>query len=174
MIDFPISLKPPVPNSSDNATCCDVIGNKGDEHVGDSIYANLKTVLEHIHKASRVYPTLSDGVTVLSGPSSWQLGDPVEVVPVNTITSDFDIHYVSVEDISANDVYELVLYADPTGVGSKTEIGRVRFVRSAVQSATLNVPMMTPLIAANSQIVAKIACADGAYEADITLFYHTY
>ena len=171
---FPATKNVPTIDSADNLTRCDVVGNKDDSHSGNSLYANLKTVLEHIHSASKIYPSLANGVSVTAG-AAWTLGSFVEIVPLSAITNDFDIHYVSIEDISANDVYELVLYSDADGTpGSEVEIGRVRFVRSAVQSATLNAPMRTPLIAANSQIKAKIASSGGGNNATISIFYHIY
>jgi hypothetical protein len=151
------------------------IGKDTDGHNVDTLGGRTKQLLEHVHKPSKVYPTLAVGVTVIGG-AAWTLGAFVEIVPLNTITSDFDIHYVSIEAISANDVYELVLYSDADGVGgNEVEIGRVRFTRSAIQSATLNVPFMTPLISANAQIKAKIASSSGGGDsAVISVFYHTY
>lgn len=172
-----IESPPKVPsiNSSDNSSPTDVIGNKNDTHEGDSIYAHCHTIEEHFHKASKVYPTLANGVTVSTDGGVWTLGAFVEIVPLNTITDDFDIHYVSIENINANGVFELVLYSNADGIpGNEVEIGRVRFTRNAIQSATLNVPMQTRIIDANSQIKAKLASDSGGDNAVISLFYHIY
>lgn len=151
------------------------IGNKTDGHSVDTLGGRSKQILEHIHNPSKVYPTLGAGATINTDVAAWTLGAFVEIVPLNTITSDFDIHYVSIEDISANGVYELVLYSDADGVGGgEVEVGRVRFVQSGVQSATLNTPMLTPLIDANAQIKAKLASDSGGDNATISIFYHTY
>jgi hypothetical protein len=168
-------FEPPVPaqNSADNLTASDVIGNKTDTHVGNSLYSHAETIDDHVHSASKVYPTLADGVTVTAttAGTTWTLGALVEIVPASTITVDFDIHHVSIEALSANSVYELVLYA---GAGD-TEIGRVRFTKNAVMDGTMNIPMQTPIIAANSRIRAAIATTnDNGETADISLFYHTY
>lgn len=172
MIETPSVV--PVVNSDSNKTPADVIGNKNDDHTGDSIKADTYTIEEHIHSKSKVYPTLTDGVTLTAG-AAWVLGVFAEIVPLNTITLDFDIHYVSIEDISANGVYELVLYSDADGIGGdEVEIGRVRFTRNAIQSATLNVPMTTPIVSANSQIKAKLAGSNAGQTAVISIFYHTY
>lgn len=173
MIESPATV--PGVDSADNNSPADVIGNKNDGHDGDSIKADTHTIVEHIHSKSRVYPTLAAGVTITADGSAWVLGVFAEIAPLSSIADDFDIHYVSIEDISANGVYELVLYFDADGVGGdEVEIGRVRFTKSAVQSATLNVPMTTPIIPANYQIKAKLASSNGGSTATISIFYHTY
>jgi len=168
--------KVPVPaaDSADNNYMQDVIGNKTDTHSGISLYGRVKTLNEHIHSASKVYPTLASGVTVTAG-AAWTLGNFSEIVPVSTIGSPFDIHHVSIENISANDVYELVLYYDADGTpGDEVECGRVRVTKNASQDSTLNIPMQTPIIPADYQIKAKLASSAGGNSVDITIFYHVY
>jgi len=159
----------PAANSADNVTTADVVGNKSDGHSGTPLVAITHTLEEHAHAISKVYPTLAGGVTATAG-ASWVLGSLVEVVPASTITDDFDIHAIDVEDISANDTYELVLYQ---GAGD-TEVGRIRFVRTAVQSATQNTIIQTPIVPANARIRAAVASAAGSNDVTISLRYHTY
>lgn len=154
--------------SARNETMNDVIGNKEDGHSDTSLYGRGKRLDEHIHGAANVYPTGANGVTVASAAGSWTLGGFVEIVPINTIAEDFDIHYISIEDLDDNTTYELVLYA------GEVEIGRNRFVKNAVQDGTVNAPFMTKLQPANTQIQAKLMTASGNSEAVISLFYHTY
>jgi IS1 family transposase len=170
----------PAKDSTANNSVADVVGNKTDTHDGDSVMAYLKEVSEHAHKPSKVYPTLADGVvlTAVNDAGTWTLGSLVEVVPADTITDDFDIHHVLVEAISANSVYEIVLYAGASDV----EVGRARVVRSTVQSGTLNIPMQTGpdvgtkrVISANSRIRAAVASAGNNGETvTISLKYHEY
>ena len=159
----------PVADSAVNIRAADVIGNKNDSHVGSSLYSKAETLLDHVHNVSKVYPTLAGGVQVTAG-AAWTLGAFAEIIPASTITSDFDIHAVDIENISANDVYELVLYQG----ASDTEIGSVRFVKDAAQSATLNTIIQTPIVPANARIRAKIASAAGSDNVTISLRYHTY
>jgi 4-alpha-glucanotransferase len=143
-------------NSTANNSVADVVGNKTDTHDGDSLYSFGHTNDEHIHKPAKVYPTLADGVvlTAANDASTWTLGSLVEVVA-----------------ISANSVYEIVLYQ---GAGD-VEIARVRVVRSTVQSGTLNLPVQTPIIDANSRIRAAVASAGNNGETvTISLKYHLY
>ena len=149
----------------------DVIGNKTDTHSGDSLYGQVKVLNEHIHKPSQVYPTLASGVTVTAG-AAWTLGSFAVIVPASTIGNDFDIHHISVENISANDVYELVLYSGADA--SEVEIGRVRFTKNANLDSVFNIPFQTPLTAADSQIKAKLASSVGSNNVTISVFYHTY
>ena len=164
----------PAVDASANVTFRDVIGNKTDTHAGTSIISGINRLEDHIHGIAKVIPSMADGVLVAAPNTDWTgLGDFVVVAATNAISSLFDIHYVSVEDISANGVYELVLYQGANA--SEVECARVRFVQNAVQDATVNVPIMTPLIAANTQIKAKLA-SDNAVADTVrfSLGYHTY
>ena len=133
-------------------------------------YSSLDDIInEHMHSNSQVYPTLAGGVAVLGG-AGWVLGNFVPVIPADTIVEPFDVHYVIIEDLSANDIYEIVLYA----CAAQTEVGRVRVVQSAAMDGTMNIPIQTPVIDANCKIDAKSASASGTDTATISLMYHTY
>ncbi len=157
----------PAIDSTLNTSIEQVVGNKNDTHDGDSLAAKLHIFDEHIHNQSRVYPTLANGVVVTAG-GAWGLGGFTEIVPVSTIGLDFDIHYISIEALSANETYELVLYA------ATTEIGRVRVIKNAVQDGTMNVPFQCDILPAGTQIQAKLATAGGGDSATISIFYHYY
>lgn len=168
----------PSVDDADNNNMSDVIGNKTDTASGGSIVALLKSIIadqeiisDHIHSVGKVYPTLANGVTVNGGAGAWQLGNATAIVPINTITSIYDIHYINIGAVSANDTYELALFSD---AACTVEVGRIRFTRTAVQSGTSSTPMMTPLLAANTGIWAKLASATGGDNVVMSLFYHTY
>lgn len=93
-----------------------------------------------------------------------------EIVPASTITEDFDIHSVDISDMSSNSTFELVLYQ---GAGD-VEIGRIRTVRNAVQSATINTTIQTPIVPANARIRGKVASSAGGNTIEVSLRYHTY
>jgi hypothetical protein len=162
----------PAADSTANVSMRDVIGNKTDTHDGDSLYAGVKQLKEHAHKAQKVYPTLAGGVTLTTHATTWTLGTVTEIVPASTITSDFDIHEVIIEDANTQDkTYELVLYS---GAGD-TEVGRARFAVGSTKGGIPNATMQTPLIDANSRIRAALAIEDGSGKtATISLRYHTY
>jgi hypothetical protein len=134
---------------------------------------NIDLLSDHAHSAQKVYPTLVNGTTITGGAGAWALGSFVQVVPVNTVTLPFDIHFVNVGDVSATDTYELVLYSGLGG--SEVEIGRCRFSRTSAANTVSPTPMQTPIQPANTRISAKIASSSGGADtAVISLFYHHY
>jgi hypothetical protein len=177
MVGF-ISKSVPNADSTDNYSFIDVIGNKEDKSFSNannwnpSIAGALKANYYHVHDSAKVYPTLDDPVTVTAGVGSWVLGDFVEIVPVNAITKWFDVHWVLISGISANDDYELVLYKGASE--SEEEIGRISFVRNAAQSQEGNQPIQIPPQLPNTRISAKLASATGSNTAKLKLYYHTY
>ena len=130
----------------------------------------LRRLNAHIHSQGKVYPTLSDGVTVAAAAGLWALSAGfTEIIPVNTITSDFAIHYINVEAASDSDVYEIVLYA------AEVEIGRARvtFIDIANSQTLPSIPFAAEVIPANTQIQAKIATKGGGSDTiGISLAYH--
>ncbi len=139
--------------------------------VTDSPYYHLHFMQEHVHSVAAVYPTLAAGVTLTCTATAWTLGSLVQVVPASTITSEFDIHALSIEGLSANAIYEIVLYQGASDI----EVGRCRVTKNAAQDGTVNVPMFTPLIPADARIRAAVASDSGnADTCDIALMYHTY
>ena len=104
-----------------------------------------------------VYPTETDGVTIVSAAADWTLGAVTEIVPATTITNPFLVQIVNVETMSKNGVFELVLYS---GAGD-SEVARVRF--SVAGGFFGNCVYRTPsvLVAANARIRAALACSDG-------------
>ncbi len=142
------------------------------EHISGkpTTFDNVRVMEEHAHSTAKVYPTLAGGVAVLSG-AIWTLGNFVEIVPINTIALDFDIHWLTVENVTDDEIYELVLYA------ATTEIARVRF---GVQPGIANVvtaapvPVMMAIQLKNTQIQAKLASSGDAETATISIGYHNY
>jgi len=160
-------LTVPDADSAANVDMVDVLGSKLDTHDGDSAMALLHILEGHAHAPSKVWPTLANGVVVTAG-GAWALGVFAEIAAVNDIDTDFDIHHVSIEALSADEVYELVLYA------VTTEIARVRFTKNANLDGTMNIPLQCPIQPANTQVQAKLATEGGSDTATISLFYHEY
>ncbi len=148
------------------------VGNNDDNHDGSSLFGRLRELIEHVHTTQKVYPTLADGVTLTTAAGDWALGTITEIVPINTITAEFDIHEVLVEDVNTQDkTYELVLYY---GAGD-TECVRVRFASTSNKGGVPAQFAMTPLIPANSRIRGQLAIEDGASKTiKFSLRYHEY
>ena len=154
-------------------TIRDLIGSPTDIwSITKTVFGYNNVTYQHIHNAAKCYPSLANGVTVSGGSGIWQLGNFIEVIPSNTISRSFDIHWINFESASANDVYELVLYSG--NVGNEVEIGRIRTYKTATQTGAINVPIQMPPQLANSRISAKLASASGGDTVTISLFYHQY
>ncbi len=161
----------PTADTADNVHIRDVIGNKSDTHDGDSIMSLLDIINEHW--VSKVYPTAAAGATIEMKSTAWTASNGFTnvVVPASTITSDFDIHYVSIESISANGVYEVDLY----NMDAMVVIGSFRFVKSATQDTTQNVPVQCPIQPANAKIGARAISSTATQDnVVISLFYNTH
>lgn len=161
----------PTADSANNNDLRDVVGSKSDSHAGNSLYAKSEVLEEHIHSISKVYPTGEAGVTVTASATAWTLGSFAEIIPASTVGESFDIHFIDVEGISADATYELALY------GGETEIGRIRFTAATIANATFftSFPCQTPLLAANTQIQAKLMSSTAVADTmTISLFYHEY
>lgn len=158
---------------TDNIFINDIIGNRNDIHTNDNLYARAHTQYEHTHSVSHYYPSLASNVTLTAGASSFSLGSITTIVPANTITSDFDIHFIHLTNASAAGNYVIRLYQGSTG--AETQIGEVRVTQAVGLANLAPLPVMTPLINANTRISGAIATStSGAATIDIALNYHTY
>jgi hypothetical protein len=99
------------------------------------------------------------------------LGGFVEIVGAGVIGDDFDIHFLIIEDVTDDEIYELVFYA------ATVEISRVRFgaqpgVANVVTAAPL--PTLMQIQPAGTQIQAKLASSGDAETVTISVMYHVY
>ena len=168
----------PTQDLATNTTVAQVVGNKGDTVAGTSLISLCKQILSATYTVGssyqqKVYPTLSNGISVNASAGAWTLSAAfTQIVPVNTITSDFYITYFHVSTASATDTYELVLYSGTAG--NEVEIGRARFYKDGGKETGVFVcPLSTLKIAANSRISAKIASLAGSRTAIVSIYYHT-
>lgn len=169
---FPNVPVPPVNSATDDFQS-EVVGNKSDDEAGSSIYSRCYKTDTHDHSVCMVYPTMAAGAGVTKSGTPWTLGAFAVVIPAGVITDDFDVHGVNYDDIPTAGVYELVLYAGPNG--GEVEVGRIRFTRTGTSAVETESPIQTPIIAANSQIKAKLAGSNGSTTTVvISLRYHVY
>ena len=148
------------------------VGNNTDDHNGLTLFGRHEQQLEHIHSAQKVYPTLAAGAALTTHATTWVLGTIVEIIPVNTIINQFDIHEVLVEDVNTQDkTYELVLYYGADDI----ECCRWRFASTTNKGGIPAQFGMTVLIPANSRIRGQLAIEDGGSKtAKVSLRYHIY
>jgi hypothetical protein len=159
------------PSSEDDYTINNVIGNKRDSCNCDSIYGRLLKIKNHLHTKSKTYPTLSDGVVVTSHSNSWTLDGAVEIIPANTVTSSFYIHWIVIEEVGTNDIYEISLYSGLSG--EETELGAIRVAKTTVAgNGSSSIYFQCEEIPANTRISAKCASKKGGGSITISLAYH--
>jgi hypothetical protein len=157
-LNNPVPLGVSAASSTANVTINDVIGNKLDTHLGNSLYAHVGLIRSHWAAERRVYPTRAAGATVVSASADWTYGAYATVVPANTITSDFHINAVSIESCNKNATFQLALYK-----GAADDI--VTAVRFNVTGGFFGNQVYfigSELITANSQVRARLASSDGA------------
>jgi hypothetical protein len=163
----------PMADSTDNLTTADVIGNKTDTHDGNSAYATIHRLDEHVHTPSIVLPDLSDGVTLtaVNDGNTWTLGAIAQIVGPGVTTEDLDVHFISVEALSANSIYQIKLYY---GTGN-TLCGSTVCTKNAAQDGTMLTPIHTNIIPAGEKISAAVATtANNGETVVIRLLAHTY
>lgn len=163
-----VSFDVSAPNSPKNVTVRDVLGNKNDDEVGNSLYARAYISEQHIHRVQKVYPTLADSIQLTGGAGAWELGNLTELMPANTAESNFDIHWISLCSASVNDEYELILYANTT------QIGRAPFTITDKKDVTDGVPFQCPILDPGVRIRGRLASKSGGDTANFRLLYHEY
>ncbi len=134
------------------------------------LVAALKNLNYHIESPSKVYPTLDSGVAITADSTPWDLGDFTDIIPADTIKKDFTITGVTIEDVSAVGIYELVLYKGDHTADEEEEIGRVRLARQA-NIETDKILITTPNLEADERVSAKLASDAGAESVTVALNY---
>jgi hypothetical protein len=121
---------------------------------GQTVLAFLHTGYYHVHGAAFIYPDKSIPVTLASAIPSWDTtGNKVEVIPANTITKNFDLHWASISDISAT--LDGIIDIFSGAPGAEVKIGAVDVVRTANFSRENAVPVQVPQQPANTRISCR-------------------
>lgn len=137
-------------------------------HDSLNVWGKVCRVMRSITNTSYCYPTLSNGVLLTTNESSWTPSDYIEVVPVNTITSDYRLHDIIIEGTSNGGCYQLDFYKGT--VGNEVHIGSVRI--SGISEIKGDKSIRTKCIEANSRISCKVSHSSGAETITISLEYH--
>ena len=141
--------------------------------LNETVLGHQNALYKHIHNPALCYPTLSDGVTVASDDTTaWELGVLTEIIPEDTITEAYDIHYINFENASNVGTYELHLFK--VVEGTETLIAKIRTSRDSNQSGTSNVPVQVPIIEANAGLSARLASNVADRNVTLSVYYHTY
>jgi len=140
----------------------DVVGKFGD-YVAvpfvsgvSTIYGFLQTGYYHIHGASFIYPDKANPVTLTSGVNSWaEDGAITEVIPANTITKAFDIHWCKLSVISADLFGVIDIFSG--SVGNEVKICSIPLSRSSVFSGETFSPVQIQQQPANTRISCRFS-----------------
>ena len=149
------------------------IGNSTD------YWSAYKTVLgyannsfQHTHSAAMCYPTLTAGIQVNSGSTSWILGDYTEIIPAGVIPYAFDIHWLNFETASASGIYEIHLFAGEEG--QETLVAQTRTTRDNNQYGISSVPIQMPIQPPNTRLTVRLASSSGNRNITLSVYYHMY
>jgi len=82
----------------------------------NSIMAYLRTMYQHVHGETFVFPDLDDDFVLTSGAGAWGTGGAlVEIIPAGGTDRPFDLHWMNIANMSADAEYQVKLYAGAPG-----------------------------------------------------------
>ena len=137
-----------------------------------TLFNYAKGAYEHVHEPAKCYPTLAAATTFTAGEAAWAESAAATLIDTNEITVPFDIHYLQVEAVGANAVYEISLWS---GASADVEIGRVRTLKQSTPAGFSSVPIQIPPQPANTKISVKVATNSAAADTiAFSAFYHEY
>jgi hypothetical protein len=122
----------------------------------NTILGFLQTGYYHIHGAAFLYPDKADPVLLTSSAAAWsETGNIIEVIPANSITKHFDLHWCSVWDVS-NNLYGVVdIFAG--AAEEEIKIGSIDVGRTANFSRESAMPVQIPQQVANTRISCRFS-----------------
>lgn len=140
----------------------------------ESVLAYLQTGYYHVHGATFVYPDKANPVQLTSAIASWaDTGNKIEIIPINTIIKNFDLHWCSVSEISA-DLWGIIDFFRG-GIGEEIKIGSVDVSRTSNFSREGAIPVQVPQQIANTRISARFSdSTTSARTVRIKLYGHVY
>jgi len=164
----PVDLRVAPPDSDENLTINQLLGNRSDVHQTHTIYSHLTDLWHAKHLPQLVWPSLSDAILVTAHADAWKLGNFSELIAANDIVVEFHIHHVQIVEPSANGEYELVFYM------GMMEVFRVSFSRTDKKDDVEGLDIRSAHCEASEQIQMKLASGNAA-SADslrVKVWYH--
>lgn len=138
--------------------------------------AEVHEIKEHIHAESVTYPADVSAPVQLTAGAANVYGAWVQVIAGGTLSNSFDIHYVTFENISANDTYRIQFSYG----GSNTTMGETpNLVRSAVFTDFVGINVTTAdsnhnLPSASDALYARVKSANGGNNGFVSVCVHPY
>ena len=144
-------------------------GTANDSYFHETIRGRVEAAYQHVHKEARVAPSKNTGVTVTSSATAWTLGDfSADIIAANSVGATYDLHWVNVESMDTNGIYEIVFYA------GNDEIARVRTSRQDNFTKREALFVESPWIGDGVALRAKVAHSVGSAACVVSVGYHTY
>ena len=132
----------------------------------------LAAIGDHLHSVSHVAPDLANSLILTANTSSWVEGAAIEFInggSVTAVTKPFDVHWFWVSAASANDEYQIKLYA--AGV----EVANFVFEKTATADPNFESKIQMPIVAAGTTMTAKLAVKSATGRTlNFKANYHTY
>ena len=122
--------------------------------ITNTVMAYLTTGYYHVHGAAFIYPRTGAPIQLTSSAAAnSETGTIVEIIPAGAITKDFDLHWISVVQISATLFGYVVLFTGDAG----EEVEFCREPVSRTDNFTSEMPQYTqvPQIPKNTRISAR-------------------
>ena len=140
----------------------------------ETLVAYLQTQYYYIHGASFIYPDKADPVELSAGNGAWDItGAKTEIIPVNTITKPFDLHWINCSGISGNGHLVIDIYSGL--LGAEVLIGSIDIFRNAVQSQEGARAIQIPQQPANTRISCRLSDSTaGALTCSVKFSGHVY
>ena len=133
-----------------------VTGTNADNHDVNTLSGKSHMLQEHTHSVAMIHPELVDPISLQKAAGVWAAyGTPTEIVAAGAIAEDFDLHFGIISAISANGDYTLEIYQGPAL--SEVQIAHIAVSRNAAQSQEGAIPIITPLISADTRISAALS-----------------
>lgn len=159
--------------NNDNITINDIIGNKYDSHNCNTLFSKLSKILRFLTCQDRCYPSQSNGITINSGNSPWETSDYIEIIPINTITDNFSIRKVYVEDTSDGGCWQIDFYKGMSG--DEELIGSIRQSYEGTRGSMVvynGIDIKTKCLDANERVSCKASHSLGSETITISLGYY--
>lgn len=135
-----------------------------------------EVMFKSTYNCGYVYPSLADGVSLVSGASAWGEGSWTEVIPVDTVNVVFRVLGLVVESTDYDGVFEIALGTGEPG--SEEELCRKRFSLGKFATGKYmlgnEIDIKSELLEPGSRIVAKLACEQASKNITISLAYNKY
>lgn len=122
----------------------------------DSIELYLRFYKDNAVKAST---NLATPPTLTTGEGAWEKGSTVDLIPINTVTKQFEVERINIGTVSKQDTYQVYLYANDV------EFYTQRFIKDVGFGVFFWIPVFSRIFPPNTKInakLAKLACSGGA------------